>query len=236
MRKTILGGKRLNSKGREYLKNKEILKYYPIADYIAAINGLNCEVIIHDISDLKHSIVRIVNGNITGRKVGCSITNYALELLQKYDNSQQNYVVNYLGTTHKKKRILRSSTYFIRNYDGKIIGFLCVNIDISDLLKMKDSIDNMILINESKRTDHENVGRENFDMTVDELVNVIIQSVILESGTKLMESSQEQKIKLIKKMYDKGVFKFKGAVDTLSKIFDISTQSIYRYLKEIEKN
>ena len=236
MRKIILTRKRLDSKGREYLKNKEILKYYPIADYIAAINGSNCEVVIHDISDLKHSIVHIVNGNITGRKMGGSITNYALELLQKYDNSQQNYVVNYLGVTHKKKRILRSSTYFIRNHNEKIIGFLCVNIDISNLLKMKDSIDNMILINESKRTDHENVRRENFDMTVDELVNVIIQSVILESGTKLMESSQEQKIKLIKKMYDKGVFKFKGAVDTLSKIFDISTQSIYRYLKEIEKN
>ena len=237
MRKIILEGKCLNSKGREYLKNKEIIeKYYPIADYIAAINGSNCEVVIHDISDLKHSIVHIVNGNITGRKAGGFITNYALELLQKYDNSQQNYIVNYLGTTHKKKRILRSSTYFIRNYNEKIIGFLCVNIDISDLVRMRDSINNMVMINEFKKTDHNNVGRENFDMTVDELVDGIIQSVILEPGMKLMESSQEQKKKLIKKIYDKGVFKFKGTVNTLAKILDISTQSIYRYLKEIEKN
>lgn len=218
------------------MSNKEILeKYYPIADYIGAINGPTCEVIVHDLSDLKHSIVHIVNGHITGRKVGGSITDYALELLQKHDNTKLNHIINYLGTAQKSKKILRSSTYFIRNEDEKIIGLLCVNIDISDLLRMRDTINSMVMINEFEKNDDSDNRHENFDMSVDELVDGIIQSVILESGIKLMESSQEQKKDLVKKIYDKGVFKFKGTVNTLAKILDVSTQSIYRYLKEIEK-
>ena len=56
-------------------------KYFGIADYIAAVNGPNCEVIIHDIHNLQSSIVYIVNSHITNRKVGGTITDYALDLI-----------------------------------------------------------------------------------------------------------------------------------------------------------
>ena len=48
----------------------EMLKQ--IADALAAQFGPNCEVVIHDLSaqNAEHPIVYIVNGHVTGRKVG----------------------------------------------------------------------------------------------------------------------------------------------------------------------
>lgn len=116
-----------------------------------------------------------------------------------------------------------------------MIGLLCVNMDITDLLRVQESINNMVMMENIFPPTNGNSLKENFDMTVDELVDGIIQSVILESGIKLIDSSQEEKKELLRKIYDKGVFKFKGTVNTLAKILDVSTQSIYRYVKEIEK-
>jgi predicted transcriptional regulator YheO len=217
------------------MTNKEILEnHFAIADFIAAANGPTCEVLVHDLSSLKNSIVHIVNGEITGRTIGGSITDFGLEILQKEDYEEEPFVVNYLGTAQKNTKILRCSTYYIRNEENRVIGLLCVNNDITDLLRMQESINNMVMAKEPERSDTETGSRENFDMTVDEMVDGIIQSVVLDSGIKLTESSQEEKRELVRKIYDRGVFKFKGTVNTLASILEISTQSVYRYLKDIE--
>ena len=218
------------------MDNRQILeKHFAIADYIAAVNGPGCEVIVHDLSDIKHSIAHIANGHITNRSVGGCITDFGLELLQKHENSDENFLANYLGTTQKGKRVLRSSTYFIRNENETIIGLLCVNIDITEWIRMRETLEQMITVQPPVPPTEQTEKKENFDMSVDELVHGIIESVISKSGIRLLGSSQEQKIELVKKMYDKGVFKFKGTVGDVARILDVSTQSIYRYLKEIEK-
>ena len=49
-------------------KRLEMLKQ--LADGIAAQFGDKCEVVIHDVNNMDHSIVYIVNGHVSGRKVG----------------------------------------------------------------------------------------------------------------------------------------------------------------------
>ena len=51
-------------------KRLETLKQ--LADGVAAQFGSNCEVVIHEVnsSRMDHSIVYIVNGHVTGRKIG----------------------------------------------------------------------------------------------------------------------------------------------------------------------
>lgn len=218
------------------MTKQDILReYFSVADYIAAVNGPNCEVIVHDLSDLKHSIVHIVNGHITNRQVGGSITDFALELLQKDNNMERDYIANYVGTTKNNEKILRSSTFFIKDEEKRIIGLLCINNDITELLRLKDNIDNMIMVSglpgSSGRPEEHSV-KETFDRSIDDFVEEIIQSTLLESGVKLTETSLEEKRELIRKMESKGVFKFKGTVSIVSKLLDVSTQTIYRYLKE----
>jgi len=44
-------------------------KYYSVAKTIAEMFGKKCEVLIYDFRNLKHSIVAIENGHVTG--LGC---------------------------------------------------------------------------------------------------------------------------------------------------------------------
>ncbi len=215
---------------------EELKRYFPIADYIAAINGKRCEVLIHDVSDLNHSICYIVNNHITNRSVGGPITNYALELLQKKEFLTKDSVTNYTGTTRDGKRILRSSTYFIKDDTGEVLGLLCVNLDITDMLRAQEAIGEILNVN----TKHQDEGivtdqSERFDGSVEEIVQEIIDMVILESGLHLVDSSIAEKRTLIGKMEAKGVFKLKGTVNTVAHALGVSTQTIYRHLQAKNK-
>ncbi len=212
---------------------EELKRYFPIADYIAAINGKKCEVLIHDVSDLNHSICYIVNNHITNRSVGGPITNYALELLQKKEYLNKDSVTNYTGTTRDGKRILRSSTYFIKDDEGEVLGLLCVNLDITDMLRAQEAIGEILNVNSTKRSEASPVSdqSEHFDGSVEEIVQDIIDSVILDSGLKLVDSTIAEKRTLIGEMEAKGVFKLKGTVNTVAHALGVSTQTIYRYLQ-----
>jgi predicted transcriptional regulator YheO len=218
---------------------EELRRYFPIADYIAAINGKNCEVLIHDLSDLSQSICYIVNGHITNRSVGGTITNYALELLQKKEYLDQDNVVNYTGTTKDGKKILRSSTFFIKDQQQKqkVIGMLCVNIDITEMLRMQECVNDMLMLNQARNLSDagEVDSPERFDRSVDDIVQEIIDKVVLDYGTRLIDSTIAEKQVLIGKMEAKGVFKFKGAVNTVANVLGVSNQTIYRYLQNVSK-
>lgn len=221
------------SKDEKMKTRDELARYFPIADYIAAINGKTCEVLIHDVSDFSHSICYIVNGHITGRTVGGSITNYALELLQKEEYLKKDSVTNYTGTTKNGDKILRSSTYFIKDDKGEVIGLLCVNIDITDLLRMHRSVEDLLMMNQTNISAiSQNKSTERFDGVVDDIVKEIIEQVTLEHGLSLLDSSIAQKRKIIAEMDAKGVFKFKGAVNSVANVLGVSSQTIYRYLQK----
>ena len=57
---------------------KKVEAYIPIVKYIAAICGPRCEVALHYLDDINHSIIAIENGYITGRKVGDGLVDLAL--------------------------------------------------------------------------------------------------------------------------------------------------------------
>ena len=139
-----------------------------------------------------------------------------------------------MGTT-KDGKVLRSSTYFIKDEKQELAGLLCVNIDITDILRARDILNNAAAFpagNPSAAMDH--LSKEHFNLSVDELVDGIIDNVIVESGIALHSSNTKQKRELTRMLVDRGVFKLKGAVGAVAKKLNISSQSVYRYFKEIE--
>jgi predicted transcriptional regulator YheO len=89
--------------------------------------GNRCELILHDLTkDYAHTVVDIRNGHITGRKIGDCGSNLGLEVLrgEVKDGDRYNYVVH-----TPDGKILRSSTMFLYDDDGKVIGSFCINLD-----------------------------------------------------------------------------------------------------------
>lgn len=99
--------------------------------------GNRCEFILHDYSsrDYDHSIVDIRNGHITNRKVGDCGSNLGLEVLRGTvkDGDRYNYIVN-----TRDGKLLRSSSMYLQDDTGKVIGCLCINTDITETVHFEE--------------------------------------------------------------------------------------------------
>ena len=102
---------------------------HPVVDAIATLFGPQCEVLIHSIEDLGHSILKIRNGHVAGRSVGSPITDPGIKVLKSTRTVEDDAVGSYFSRTHDGTS-LKSVTALIRN-GTKPIGMLCINMNLS---------------------------------------------------------------------------------------------------------
>ena len=98
--------------------------------------GNRSEFILHDLTkDYNHTIVDIRNGHITNRKIGDCGSNLGLEVLRGSvkDGDRYNYIVN-----TRDGKLLRSSTMYIYDDNGAVIGTLCINTDITETVHFEE--------------------------------------------------------------------------------------------------
>jgi len=210
----------------------EILESYkPLVDFIATVNGKGCEVVLHDLRKLDHSIIAIKNNHITGRKVNDTITDFALDIIHKKKHKDENYICNYIGTTGNGRKKVRASTYFIRDEEENLIGMLCTNIDVTALSNARKYIEDLIMIEESAEANEQ----EHFSLSINEHVNSIISKTLSELGAEPLRMTIEEKKNIVKELESKGVFQLKGVVGEVAKSLEVSDQTVYRYLKDLGK-
>ncbi|MBP3039069.1 transcriptional regulator [Bacillaceae bacterium Marseille-Q3522] len=208
--------------------NDEKYNLISIMKSISAQFGDKCEVVLHDFSrGYENSIIAIENGHVTNRKIGSSITNLGLEYSEKEDQNEMG-VYNYTSHT-KDGKILRSSTAVLRNEEGKMIGSLCINFDISDFVAAENTIKSMIRNQENKPMD------EVFVQDVNELFEFYIKECIELIGKPISIMSKEEKTKAIQFLDSKGVFSITKSGDRICKLFGISKFTLYKYLDETRK-
>ncbi len=95
--------------------------------------GYSCEIVLHDLTkDYDHTIIDIRNGHITGRRVGDCGSNLGLEVLRGTESNDIR--CNYITQTREGKT-LRSSSLYFKDDNGKVIGSLCINTDITESLR-----------------------------------------------------------------------------------------------------
>ena len=84
--------------------------------------------VLHSLEDIEHSAICIANGHNTNRQVGSPITDLALKSLR---NMQSESVSKALFHPCRKANVLmKSVTIAIRNSKQRIIGLLCININL----------------------------------------------------------------------------------------------------------
>jgi predicted transcriptional regulator YheO len=209
---------------------KKLLSYITMANYIAEMNGPRAETIIHDISDYSHSIIYITPNNITRRKVGGSLTNFAIQLLDNKTYEQCDYVVNYVGHSSINNLILRSSTYFIKD-NGQLIGLLCTNIDITDQIRATELMRDALMVDLNSLNKSHVV--ETFSLSSDELINnIFVKAVGNKDGKNL---NVDDKRKIVSELAALDVFLVKGTIQTVASLLNVSEKTIYRYINEIKK-
>lgn len=203
-------------------KRLETLKQ--IADGIAAQFGSNCEVVIHEVnsSRMDHSIVYIVNGHVSGRKVGDGASQVVLEQMLNHDARPRDHL-GYLTKTPEGK-ILKSSSLYIRNSKGVVVAILSINYDVSALTMIRQTIDAMLSTHDQVQAEPERII--NVNNVLDELVE---QSVAL-VGKPVALMNKDDKVKAIQFLNQNGAFLVTKSGDKIAKYFGISKYTLYSYI------
>jgi len=189
---------------------------------IAAAVGSNCEVVLHDFTNPESSIVAIENGHITGRKVGDGLDTFGYEVLR---NDPQEDVLNYRTKT-RTGRSLRSSSIFLRDHTGKLLGAMCVNMDITGLLEAQQLIDSIV-------TPERSGIQETFEHDVDEVFGLLFNEAVRARGKAVPAMDRDDKIAVISHLERKGAFLIRYSMERAAQLLNISKFTVYNYLEKI---
>ncbi len=200
-----------------------------IMKLIAAEFGPKCEVVLHDWSKpYDKSIVAIENGHVSGRRVGDGGSNLGLEVMRgTSDGSNQ---LNYMTQT-QDGRMLRSSSLYLDGKDGKKIGALCINYDVTELVDMQRRLGQMTLFpvydpNEAQET------RELFTKDVGELLDYLLNESKRLVGKEPENMTKDEKKQAIHYLDKKGALLITKAGPRICEFLGISKYTLYAYLEE----
>jgi len=187
--------------------------------------GLDCEVVIHDFDDLEHSII-CIEGNVTHRQIGGSLTNLGLAKLRKGETDD---LYNYTTST-EDGRILKSSSTFLRDRNGRVFGAFCINADITSLLAFEHTLRALC-----HRDDADNVT-EFLSDNISEILTTMMSETTYEIGKPISLMSKEDKVSLVSLLDEKGAFQVKKAVPFVAQQLGVSRYTVYNYLNEAREH
>ena len=191
--------------------------------------GTHCEVILHDFSNPQNSVVYTRNNTVTNRQVGESFTEYFVKEVLLSRKFEDDCSVNYMMTGSSGQTV-KSSTALIRDSGDRVIGALCVDLDVTCLANVLSQLSELMGMEPPSLSLEKEVEVRPH---IKEIVDDIIDQTIGSQDVELL--SREQKIELIRFMNAKGIFLIKGATDKVADRMNISKVTVYSYLDEIKK-
>lgn len=196
-----------------------------LAKGIATLFGSNCEVTVHDLAaDYENTIIAIENGHVTGRHIGDGASEIVLKALRNNpDKLDDQY--SYLART-KEGRMVKSSSIYVKDENGKPIGLFGINYDITDLIMAQRALDSAVSV-ESPQNES-SIGAITTNVT--DLLDQLIDEADAFIAKPVAMMTKEDKTQAIQYLNDKGAFLIKKAGDKVSKHYDISKYTLYNYM------
>jgi len=190
---------------------------------LTATLGDWCEVVVHDLADLEHSIVSI-SGNVTGRKVEGPMTDLGLFKLRAGETEP---LLNYTSYTDDGKT-LKCSSIFIHDENGKPFACVCVNLNVTPALLFNRFLQD--LTSQGQEADI----TETFSEDLGQTLEAIIAQAADEAGEQLSLMSKDDRLRMVSALERRGVFQLRHSVPMVAKRLGVSRKTIYNYLTELE--
>ncbi len=203
-----------------------ILKSYEaVVDGIASLIGPFCEIVLHSLENLNTSAIKIANGENTGRQVGSPITDLALKMLKDIEGSERNFSRSYF-TRAKGGVLMKSITVAIRNGEDRVIGLLCVNVNLD--APFSQVLQSFMPTEEAKQA----ASSVNFASDVGELVDQTVEYTIEEINADKNVSNNTKNRQIVMALYEKGIFDIKDAIHRVAERLAISKHTVYLYIRQ----
>ncbi|MBE6927190.1 MAG: transcriptional regulator [Ruminococcaceae bacterium] len=206
------------------LGESELNALQRIAKGIAAQFGSNCEVVLHEISDrsTSNSIVALENGHVSGRKLGDGPSRIVLERLAQDNGCPEDHLC-YLTRTPDGK-LLKSTSIYIPDEDGRVGAIMGINFDISALVMAQQALLGLT----------STVSEEETPAKITHNVNELLDDLIEQSdklvGKPVAMMTKEDKVRAIQFLNDHGALLITKSGDKIANHFGISKYTLYSYL------
>jgi len=243
-----MGGKvSIEKKRRDYVgpATNEWVRYYSaLVEFMGLVLGPDYEIALHDVK--RRQIIAIANGHVSGRSIGAPPTSLAMQIIAEKSYLSQNWKLNYRGVAEDGK-VLRCSTFFIKDEHGELVGLLCINFDDSryrelsekvfDLCHPNNYVSRNISIQQAPLplTLAENGDQETFYNSIAAATDDAFRTVMNTTGISSDRLTQEEKMKIIQLLDERGVFMLKGATQAVAQRLSCSQATMYRYLSKINQ-
>jgi len=198
--------------------------------------GPNAEVVLHDVQNLQDGIIAIA-GEVTERSVGSPATDLLLRHLKENDTGQP--VINYRTST-SDGRPLRSSTLFLHDNDGNVVGCLCINIDISHAVALRELLDMELGEHAQNSSSSGPVTRpqsqyeeETFEQDAEDMFRKAIDAAVASRKRSLSSLTKQDRVAIVKALDERGLFLARNAPQITAKMLGLSRATIYNYLNQI---
>lgn len=216
-------------------QNRRILDtYMPTVKGISLVYGPNCEVALHSLDDLEHSVIAIENGFITGRKIGSAAIPLVRDRFIEYRNEHQleipeNDVIGVFYSYNQNGHPLKSVVILIRNLEQQVIGCIEVNIDVA--IPLHEFVKAFLPSVNGGMMDEFN---EHAPSDVDQLIFTSLSEAISRANATQELSAPERNRFIVRELNERGIFNIRGSVETVAKQLGTSRYTIYNYLRDIK--
>jgi predicted transcriptional regulator YheO len=201
-----------------------VAAYFDLADRLVKALGTHCEIVLHDLRWPENSLVHVA-GSVTGRSPGAPITNLVLEALHDHGDTVPD-LLNY-RTQAPNGHPLKSSTLFIRD-DGRVVGALCINIDVAPLEELAEDVRRLIGYEEPSW-----ISTETFETKVADVLDDLVATALKEVNVRPAAMTVDDRMRVVARLEAHGAFLIKGAVETVARRLRVSRFTIYAYLQQV---
>lgn len=200
-----------------------------LAHGLAIQFGSSCEIAIHDLKtkDLERSIVYIENGHVSNRQTGDGPSGIVLETLQS-DPSTIHDKLSYLTKT-EDGRILKSSTFYIRDDDGSVSYIFSLNYDITAFTAASTAIQSLIATKDNL-PDLTDDSPRRITHNVNELLDLLIEQAVAKVGKPVAMMNKDDKVAVVQYLDHAGAFLITKSGDKVSSYLGISKFTLYSYM------
>ena len=201
----------------------------PVVSLLGAMLGKDCEILLHDVSSGDPFIVAIENGELTGRDRNAPMTDFGHFLMTSPEAEKGDFLANYPSEA-ANGRAMRSGVAMIRDKANRLVGFLCINFDMTRGLMLKDMGTFMTSLRPLSFSAFQS---ERFPGVSGSHASEILEKARQDFGKPLHYLDRDERVSCIRKLDEQGFFKLKGAVSMLTKEMGKSRYTLYADIRAV---
>jgi predicted transcriptional regulator YheO len=199
----------------------------PLVSGLAATFGPLCEVVLHDFR-YPESSIRALSGSVTSRHVGGAMSEIGLGLLAQGDQAQDR--LNYITGT-AEGRTVKSSTIVLRTGSGRVVGALCINVDITELRVASSSLAAIV----GDTAEPEAAPMTVFSDDIGDVIETVVAQEQSRLGRVLPRDTKKGRLAIIGALDARGVFNLPRAAQQVAAHLNISRATVYADLNAVRR-